>query len=253
VASLVFAQSANGVDNNDMQVDNASTVTNLQLPDLSYGFISDYLNDTVQSVTKNANFYDIIIFSAGIAIYGIFIYHFYRFIARRDIFSFDLERRLGGGRYRADGKKTSAAPRVAAYIATKFIIFPIMVFAWFLAYSMFILLLTQDLRPDKVFFVTSILIIGIRMASYYSEDLSKDLAKTIPFAILGIFLFDQKFFTVEEVAFSVGYMPQFVVEIAAFLIVAFVVEIVLSIVYLVKIKFVGKRIKNNKTGSAQAV
>jgi hypothetical protein len=159
VTSLMFAQSASAADSNDIQADNANTNTamDLQLPDLSYGFILDYLNNTVQNVTKNVSFYDIIIFSAGVAIYGIFIYHFYRFIARRDIFSFDLERRLGGGRYRADGKKTSAAPRVAAYIATKFIIFPIMVFAWFLAYSMFILLLTQDLRPDKVFFVTSIL------------------------------------------------------------------------------------------------
>lgn len=229
-------------------------ITALQISDISYDSLLNYLNKLIIDVTEKASFNDIIIFSFGVAVYGIFVFHFYRFISRRDVFSFDLERRLGGGKYRSTGERTSAAPRVAAYIATKFVIFPIIVFAWFLAYSMFILLLTQDMTPDKVFFVASILIIGIRITAYYNEDLSKDLAKTIPFAILGIFLFDQTFFTAEEITNNISQIPKFVTQIAAFLIVAFVVEIILSIAYLIRVRFSGKKNKNSsKSESEQAV
>lgn len=250
VAAPAYALADDGadaaVDGMQDKAPQAVSLDTVQIPDLRDAFLLEYLNKLVSDVTEKANFNDIIIFSAGIAAYGIFIFHFYRFIARRDIFSFDLERRLAEGSYRSDGRRSSAAPRVVAYIATKFFIFPVMVFAWFLAYSMFILLLTQDMRPDRVFFVASILIIGIRMAAYYSEDLSKDLAKIIPFAILGIFLFDQRFFTVEDVVLNISYIPQFVVEIAAFLIIAFVLEIVLSILYLIRVKFFGKNRKENR-------
>ena len=36
------------------------------------------------------------------------------------------------------------------------------------------------------------------MTAYYNEDLSKDLAKILPFAVLGIFLVNASFFTVSE-------------------------------------------------------
>jgi large-conductance mechanosensitive channel len=226
----------------------------MEASEISYDSLINYLNKIVNDVTDKASFNDIIIFSLGVTVYGIFVFHFYQFIARRDVFSFDLERRLGGGKYRSTGERKSAAPRVAAYITTKFVIFPIIVFAWFLAYSMFILLLTQDMTPDKVFFVASILIIGIRITSYYNEDLSKDLAKIIPFAILGIFLFDQTFFTVQDVTNNINQIPKFITQIAAFLIVAFVVEIILSVAYLIKVRFSGKKKKNSsKTESEQAI
>lgn len=236
------------------QVEIQSNIAAMQVSEISYDSLINYLNKIVSDVTDKASFNDIIIFSLGVAVYGIFVFHFYRFIARRDVFSFDLERRLGGGKYKSTGERKSAAPRVAAYITTKFVIFPVIVFAWFLAYSMFILLLTQDMTPDKVFFVASILIIGIRITAYYNEDLSKDLAKTIPFAILGIFLFDQTFFTVQDVANNINQIPKFVTQIAAFLIVAFVVEIILSIAYLIRVRFSGKKNKNNsKAESEQAI
>ena len=36
------------------------------------------------------------------------------------------------------------------------------------------------------------------MAAYYNEDLSRDLAKILPFAVLAIFLIDGSFFQISE-------------------------------------------------------
>jgi hypothetical protein len=39
---------------------------------------------------------------------------------------------------------------------------------------------------------------AIRVTSYYHEDLSRDLAKILPFALLGVFVIDLSYFTMDE-------------------------------------------------------
>ena len=39
---------------------------------------------------------------------------------------------------------------------------------------------------------------SIRVTAYYNEDLSRDLAKILPFAVLAIFLIDTSFFAISE-------------------------------------------------------
>lgn len=217
----------------------------VEIQSLSNMLSFDYFNNLVTDITEQASFYDLIIFSISVVIYAIFIFHFYRFIARRNIFSFDVERRILGGKYKSSGEKISAAPRIAAFIGTKFVIFPFVIFGWFLAYSFFILFMSQDIQAEKVFFVSAILIIAIRITSYYNEDLSKDLAKTIPFSILGIFMFDQTFFTIDDISKNLLELPQYALQVGAFLILAITIEIALSIAYLLRLKLSGTKRKTN--------
>lgn len=227
--------------------------TGIKIPDLSELSSFDYFDKLIRDITEQASFYDLIIFSISMVIYAVFIFHFYRFIARRGIFSFDVEKRILGGKYKASGEKISATPRVAAFIGTKFVIFPFVIFGWFVTYSFFILLMSQDTPPERIFFISAILIIAIRITSYYSEDLSKDLAKTIPFSILGIFLFDQTFFTLEDVQRNLLQLPEFAVHIGAFLVLAISIEIILSIAYLVKLKISSRKQKKNDSDSEQPI
>jgi len=47
--------------------------------------------------------------------------------------------------------------------------------------------------------LVSVALIGaIRVTAYYNEDLSKDLAKMMPFALLGVFLLDISYFNYKE-------------------------------------------------------
>lgn len=52
---------------------------------------------------------------------------------------------------------------------------------------------------------------------------------------------------------NISYVPQFVVEIASFVIIAFVLEIILSTLYLIRMKFSGRDKKDNRTESEQPV
>ncbi len=81
------------------------------------------------------------------------------------------------------------------------------------------------------------LIIAIRISAYYREDLSRDIAKLLPLASLAIFLFNSQFYSLVDVLKRLSEIPSFITQIAAFMIVVMLVEIVLSAIYLIKIRF----------------
>lgn len=211
----------------------------------------NYLNDLVKSITLETSIYDIIGFSIGIVVYGVFIFHFYRFIAKKDMFSLNIEQRLRSGKFKSSGEKVSASPRIIAYIATNMFIFPIVIFVWFLVYSIFMFFLAQEMSVQTVFLVSSSLVISVRIAAYYNEDLARDLAKLLPLVLLGIFLLSPTFFSLDEIAPRLMEIPNFIIQIASFLVVAITIEIILSILYLIKLKFFGKKEKKNKLSDSE--
>jgi len=197
----------------------------------------DYLNEIIQEVAKDSSIYDLIGFSIGMVIYGIFVYHFYRSLSKRDIFSINVEDKIANAKFKSSGKKKSVAPRAAAFIATKFFIFPFVVFLWFLGYSSFMFMLVQNMATQTIFLVSSGLIIAIRISAYYNEDLARDIAKLIPFTLLGIFLFNPQFYSFSHIFERFADIPSFIIQIASFIVLAIIVEMVLSILYLIKIQF----------------
>lgn len=225
-------------------------LTNFKIPDLSQTSFNTYFDRILQNIAGESSVYDIIGFSLGIVIYGIFIFHFYRFLARRNMFGIDIEGRISG-KYRSSGEKVSAAPRIAAHIATNFLIFPIVIFVWFLVYSLFLFFMAQGVKPEIVFLVTSALVIAIRMAAYYNEDLAKDLAKLLPFSMLGVFLLSPTFFTIDEVRQRLTEFPQFIIMMAVFIILAVIIEVVFSTAYLLKLRFFGTGKKKKQVSDSE--
>ena len=171
---------------------------------------------------------DLLSFSFGMVAYGVFVWHFYRFIARREIVSLTLQK------YQTGGKKLTS---IIVYFAKYVIVFPLVVTAWFFAYSLFMFFLAPDIDPDFVFLIVISLVVAIRMAAYYKEDLSKDLAKMIPFSLLGIFLVNSTLFTVDQFVERLDNFIPFVGTIAAFVLFAIGVEAALRILFLIKRKF----------------
>jgi hypothetical protein len=150
-------------------------------------------------------------------------------------------------------KKTSVAPRAVAFITTKLFIFPFMIFLWFIGYSSFMFLLVQDLPTETIFLVSSGLIIAIRISAYYNEDLSKDIAKLIPFTLLGIFLLNPQLYSFSESFTRFLEIPSFIVQVASFMILAMLVEIILSILYLIRLKFFHKESIDESDANRDAI
>jgi len=214
-------------------------------------FNIDYIINPVKIITSDSSIYDLIGFSIGMVIYGIFVYHFYRFLSKRDMFSIDLDTRLSYKKFRSTGETISAAPRIVAFIAMNFFIFPFVAFLWFLGYSSIMFLLVHQLPTATIFLVSSALIVAVRISAYYSEDLSRDLAKLLPFALLGIFLYNPQFFSIEDITNRLKEIPSFIIQIASFIVVAMLVEIVLSVLYLIKLKFIHKKEKSKKIDDSE--
>lgn len=212
----------------------------------------DYVNGLIAEIANDSSIYDIVGFSIGMVIYGVFVFHFYRFLSKRDLFCINIGK-ISKAYFTSYGKQTSGAPRVAAFIVTNLFVFPFVIFLWFLGYSSFMFLLVQHMETATIFLVSSSLIIAIRISAYYREDLSRDIAKLLPFALLGIFLFDPQFYSLVDVLKRLSEIPSFLTQIAAFMIVVMLVEISLSTIYLIKIRFFHKEKKSKIDDSESAI
>lgn len=129
--TLQSMDTVNQLESNEIREKQIIFTNIFENPQNSGIIIIDHLNEIVKEIAAESSIYDLIGFSVGMVVYGIFIYHFYRFLSKRDLFSINLEQRIAHGKLKSTGEKISAAPRIIGYIATNFFLFPFVVFLWF--------------------------------------------------------------------------------------------------------------------------
>ena len=128
-------------------------------------------------------------FLFGVTIYSIFIYKFYKFLARKDVFELNLRQYS-----KSSFGFIKAIIGLIFYVIEYIVLFPIFVFFWFTILAFLLTFLAKDQTANSVLLVSVSVVGAIRIAAYYHEDLSNDLAKMIPFALLGVFLVNISFF-----------------------------------------------------------
>jgi len=119
-----------------------------------------------------------------ILVYALFVFAFYRFLARRDIITPRVNRHTTAG-YRFLS--------IISYLVRHFLMFPVIAVFWFASIVCILSLLAQNQTPENVLLVSIALVSTIRAAAYFKEDLSRDLAKMLPFAVLGLYLVDESY------------------------------------------------------------
>ena len=125
------------------------------------------------------------IFVLGMAVYAFAVFKFYRFVAARDMFELDLSK-YEESRYRW----VRAILQVIMYLAKYIILFPIFAFLWFGVLTLILAFLSKEQAFSEILQMALATVTAIRVVAYYDEDLSRDLAKILPFAVLAIFLID---------------------------------------------------------------
>ena len=136
---------------------------------------------------------DVAVYVVGMAVYAVFVFNFYRFLAAKDMFHVDLSR-YEQSRFRF----VRRALHVFFYVLKYIIIFPIFAFFWFAVLTLILAFLSKDRSFADTLVVALATVSAVRVTAYYREDLSRDLAKILPFAVLAVFLIDASFFAVEE-------------------------------------------------------
>lgn len=168
-------------------------------------------------------------------IYSIFIFKFYRFTAKKDIFPLYLYRK---NTVSHAGLRNFI--KVLLYILEYIMLFPFVVFLWFVVLTV-LFMLTSKIESMQVIFVLSIAMVStIRIASYYNEDLAKDVAKLIPFALLAFFLMDMAEVFVNPRMFDIGRligfsasMPSLMTSLVYYLLFVIALELALRVAYLI--------------------
>jgi len=197
---------------------------------LGKGFFEDPASHFLESDGSGITF---LLFIIGIAIYSLFVWYFYRYISKRDMFPKFF--------YILEKEETPSKAKVATFAAMYIVSFPIIIFLWFTVLAFFLYLIGEEMPMFLAIFVSMAIIAVVRILSYYREEASKEIAKMIPYAILAFFLTsaavyqDPHFFTEKDI----GSIPSQFLENLEGIVLAVVVVSIFE--YSLRIGFIIKR------------
>ena len=170
--------------------------------------------------------FSLIVYTILILMYSIFIWKFYRFLASRDIIQLNLSQ------YNYSNhpiiEKFAA---IGLYALEYLIILPFLVFFWFSILSIFLLVLSESQNTLQILLISAAIIASTRVTSYISEDLSKDLAKILPFTILAAFILGSSFFNAEGVIDKISQIPSLFDNIITFVVFIFIIEFIFRLLF----------------------
>lgn len=136
----------------------------------------------------------LLFFTAVIVIYAVFVYYFYRFLASKNLIDINLNQ--------YNQYQNPALAKFFAglfYVAEYLILLPIMTFFWFGVLAILILVLSEGMAIGEVLVISAALVAAVRITAYVSENLSKDLAKMLPFTLIAIAITKPGFFAVSAI------------------------------------------------------
>lgn len=119
----------------------------------------------------------------GITAYAVFVFHFYRFVAARDMFSLNLS---GNGEER--GSILGDVSRLLWWVVRFVFLYPAFASFWFAVLTLVLAFLSEGRELSGILLIAAATVSVIRISAYYKEDLSRDLAKIVPFAVLSFFI-----------------------------------------------------------------
>ena len=176
--------------------------------------------------TEGLNTFKVLfIFALALFVYSLFVFKFYKLIGRRDIFSLNLQQYAPKEKF----KRTIA---IFLYIIEYLILFPLIAGTMFVVFFVLVALLSKARTTETILLITIAFIILVRIAAYYKEDLSKDLAKMFPFTLLALFLLDSEYFSINSFKEIILEIPLFAHIIVYYLIALIGVEWIMRISYL---------------------
>jgi hypothetical protein len=187
---------------------------------------ANYSDLAYEAVTKT--YPELAIFTLSIILYVVFVWFFYRTLSKKDLFKLDISR------YEFTGEKWKKTGSILLYVLKYFIVFPLYVGFWFAVLTLFMFVMAESIDVRQGVLISICLVSAIRVTSYLNEDLSRDLAKLVPFALLAIFLVNPNFFSWDLFMARVGATSGLGWEILKFLTFSILLEWALRIVYSVK-------------------
>lgn len=187
-------------------------------------FLNAY-NNFLESTGDWGFFLTLFFFTAIIVIYGVFVYYFYKNLARKNIIELNLNQynkteNPGLGKFVA----------VIFYIIEFLIIMPILTALWFSVLAIFLVILSKIDNVGTILMICAALIAAVRVVSQISSQLAQDIAKMVPLTLLGLFLIDPNFFNIGMLVNRFTQVPGLLAQIPYFLVFIVAIEILARLV-----------------------
>ena len=165
----------------------------------------------------------------GIVLYSAFVYRFYRYLAKKDLIDADFSQYSEGF--------TGFMKRLVdgiMLIVQNILFAPFLISFWVLILAIILTLLSggDDLYWNVL--VATSVVGAVRVISYFSEDLARDVAKMLPFAVLGVFLVDSGAFNWEAVSLLWDQLDDFAISFASSMLLVIILETTLRVIVTLK-------------------
>ena len=171
----------------------------------------------------------LILFIIGMVFYSIFIFKFYHFLATRDVFKLNLAKYS-----RSKWEDIKDVFVFLFYVLEHIIIFPLFVLFWFLVLSTLLLFLSEGKDVNLILISAMSVVATVRITSYYSEELSREIAKTLPLTLLGVFLVAGiSSFSIQNISTIIDSLPSLWKIILYYLLFLAVMEILLRALFFI--------------------
>jgi hypothetical protein len=185
---------------------------------------ADYGSIIYTLVTKT--YPELLTFTIALLFYTIFVWFFYRLLSKRDLFKLDLSR------YElSDHRKAKKAWGIFLYVLKHGIIFPFYVAFWFIVFSFLLFIMSKNISARDIILISISLVSTVRITAYLKKEMSQDLAKLVPFAMLGIFLSDPNFFSMDLLIARIEAVPSLGWEMLEFMSFCIILEWFLRTIY----------------------
>ncbi len=119
----------------------------------------------------------------AISAYSIFVFIFYRNLAKRDLITVNLDKYSNN----LTGKIKKYIKSIT-FVIQYILIIPVLLTFWTLVLAIILTLLSPDADHSRNALIATSVVGSVRILSYWTEDLSRDVAKMLPFGVLGVFL-----------------------------------------------------------------
>ena len=201
--------------------------------------ISVYNNLTQTLSSQTQVFINLLLLTVIVVVYAVFIWKFYVFISTKDILRLNLNK--------YNKSKHPVLVKVIAgllYLIEYIIILPILIFFWFVSFTILLSLLTKGLEPSAILLIAAITIAAIRVTAYipqYGETVSGEIAKIIPLTLLAISITNPLFFNLGETINELVKIPQILSGIGSYILFIIIIELTLRV-----LTFIGSFFKKSE-------
>ena len=158
-------------------------------------------------------------------VYSVFVFRFYKLIAKKNIFELNLYQYS-----KAKHKGLKKSLEIIFYILEYAIIFPIISLVWVSIISALLFFMSED--PFGLIVLGAVaVVVTIRATSYFSEELSTEIAKLLPFGLLALALTKISTFAFLNYPELINQLPDLWKNGVYFIVFILAFEVILRILY----------------------